>query len=56
MLRFYPHEHRKASDKRQINAESSAVDRKQAQKARDDHKALLMAQIAEIAKRHGETT
>lgn len=53
MLRFFPHEHRKASDKRQISAGNSDNARKQAQQARDDWKAVLMARIAQIAKRHG---
>lgn len=53
MLRFYPHEHRKTSDKRQINVETDDSARKQAQQALDDRKTVLMAQIAQIAKRHG---
>lgn len=53
MLRFYPHEHRKASDKRQINVETDDNARKHAQQARDDRKTVLMARIAQIAKRHG---
>lgn len=53
MLRFYPTEHRKASDKRQTSAGNSDNARKQAQKERDDRKALLLARVAQIAKRHG---
>lgn len=53
MLRFYPSEHRKASDKQQISARNGDSARKQAQQARDDRKAVLVARIAQIAKRHG---
>lgn len=54
MIRISPNKHRKPRPVRDIPRRADELsDQIKAQKAREDHKALLMARIAQIAKRNG---
>lgn len=45
MLRFYPSEHRKTSDKRQISVEAGPNGRKEAQDEQKNYKMALIEQM-----------
>lgn len=54
MIRISPNKHRKPRPMRDIPRRADELsDQIEAQKARDDRKAVLLARIAQIAKRHG---
>ena len=54
MIRISPNKHRKPRPVRDIPRRADDINAQiEAQKVRDDRKAVLLARIAQIAKRHG---
>lgn len=54
MIRISPNKHRKPRPVKVVPRRADEINAQlKAQKARDDRKALLMARIADITKRHG---
>lgn len=54
MIRISPNKHRKPRPVRDIPRRADDLNAQiEAQKVRDDRKAVLLARIAQIAKRHG---